>query len=178
MTCIISYKQDGKVILAGDKAGSNGFSGHLSKEPKVFTNGDFMIGYTTSFRMGQILNHLWTAPKRKVDQNTVKYLYVDVIPSIMECFDDHNFGDSKENKYGNFVMVYENEIYEVQGDMSMLQHDTDIVCVGSGEYHATAAVRVLLDYEHDDKKILNKAFKVVSDNIVSVSKEFDFITSE
>jgi hypothetical protein len=60
MTCIagISDKETGITYLGGDSLGSNGYSGAINKQHKVFhlqdTN-EAIIGYTSSFRMGQLL---------------------------------------------------------------------------------------------------------------------------
>lgn len=178
MTCIVSFLYNNEIILAGDKSGSNGFLKVNIKEPKVFHKKDFMIGYCGSFRMGQILKYVWEIPKRKVDQTTENYIYIDIITSIKKCFKDNGFGDEDKNKFGNFILCYENRIFEVQQDMSILEHEMNIVCIGSGEYHAVAAVQVLMEYEKDVEKILGRVFKIVSSNIVSVSSEFDYITSK
>jgi ATP-dependent protease HslVU (ClpYQ) peptidase subunit len=180
MTCIIAYKnKKGNVVLAGDKMGSNGYTHSTVKEPKVFkkgNSGEFMFGWSGSFRMAQILNHLWVAPKRKVDQGHTDYIYSDVIPSFIKTFDDNRFG--KDNVYGFFIMVFEGHIYEVQENMSILERERNTVSVGSGQDYAVAAVDVLLNYEEVDKTILKKAYEVVNGNVDGVTKEFDFITDK
>ena len=97
---------------------------------------------------------------------------------VKKVFDDNGYGDKEKNKFGNFILCYEKRIFEMQADMSILEHELDIVCIGSGEYHAVAAVQVLREYEKDINKILSGVFKIVSNNIVSVSSEFDYITSK
>ena len=63
MTCIVGCIHNGKVFLAGDQLGSNGYyKENHEKLTKVFKVGEFLIGYTTSFRMGQILQYSWTPP--------------------------------------------------------------------------------------------------------------------
>jgi ATP-dependent protease HslVU (ClpYQ) peptidase subunit len=176
MTCIIAYKDEkNDIYLAGDKMGSNSFTGQTVKEPKVFWKGDFRIGYTTSFRMGQILKHVWTPPQRKVDQNTDSYLYVDVVNSLKRCFIDNGFGNKDKNNYGTFIMCYEDRMIEVQDELSLLESDRNVVSVGSGTYHATASVLAFSQYEKDVKKIFKKTYEIVGDCIVSVSKEFDLL---
>ena len=59
MTCIVGVVDKGIVHMAGDKLGSNGFTKGISVRPKVFHNGDFLVGYTTSFYMGQLLEFEW-----------------------------------------------------------------------------------------------------------------------
>jgi ATP-dependent protease HslVU (ClpYQ) peptidase subunit len=181
MTCIVSFFDNNKIVLAGDKCGSNGFTRSLVKEPKVFFIKDFMIGYTSSFRMGQILKYLWNPPERTVSQTTEKYLYSIVADSIRKTFKDHGFvakSSMDEEIFGDFVICYDNRIFVMYSDLSILEHDQDIVCVGSGEYHAKVAIQILKEYESDFKIILDRAFKIVSTNVASVSPEFDYIVSK
>jgi len=176
MTCIVAFRNKEKnIILAGDKMGSDSFTSMISKVPKVFTNDDFAIGYTSSFRMGQLLQHVWLPPQRKVDQSTDNYLYSDVTASLRKMFKENGFGDDDTNEFGNFIMIYEDRILEMQDEMSFLEHETDIVSVGAGCYHATAAMQLLLDYESDNETILTKLFDLVGYNIVSVSTQYDWM---
>ena len=56
MTCIVGYLDKETVYLGGDSAGTDGnYSQHIRKDKKVFQNGPFIFGFTSSFRMGQIL---------------------------------------------------------------------------------------------------------------------------
>lgn len=57
MTCIIGLENKGKVYMGADSASSNGYSINVSGNPKLFRSGPFLIGFTSSWRMGQLLQH-------------------------------------------------------------------------------------------------------------------------
>ena len=57
MTCVVGLIEDNTIYLGADSLGSNGHSKSEYRFPKVFQNGDFLIGYTSSFRMGQMLQY-------------------------------------------------------------------------------------------------------------------------
>ena len=57
MTCIVGLEHDGKVYMGGDSAAVGGMDVYPSRIPKVFQAGRYLIGYTTSFRMGQLLQY-------------------------------------------------------------------------------------------------------------------------
>ena len=63
MTCIVGVVDNGKVYMGGDSAGVGGLCIETRKQPKVFRNGDFLIGYTDSFRMGQLLQYKMSPPR-------------------------------------------------------------------------------------------------------------------
>ena len=65
----MTYK--GKVYIGADSLGSNGFTQSIRKESKVFKNGEFLIGCTSSFRMIDLLKWKFNPPT--VKDVAVKY---------------------------------------------------------------------------------------------------------
>jgi hypothetical protein len=65
MTCIVGLVDSGRVYLGGDSASVNTttYGLHARCGPKVFRLGELAIGYTTSFRMGDLLAHAFKPPK-------------------------------------------------------------------------------------------------------------------
>ena len=59
MTCIAGLVHDGAVYLAGDSAGCSGWDLTVRADPKVFVSGSYVMGFTTSFRMGQLLRSVF-----------------------------------------------------------------------------------------------------------------------
>jgi ATP-dependent protease HslVU (ClpYQ) peptidase subunit len=62
MTCIVGMVENGKVYIGGDSAGVSGFDYHIREDQKVFQNGDMIFGFTSSFRMGQLLQYSLKIP--------------------------------------------------------------------------------------------------------------------
>jgi len=177
MTCIISFERDNKIIIAGDKKASNSATGSNVKEPKIFEKKKFMIGYTSSFRMGQILKHIWTPPSKKEDQTIDNYLYTDVINSLRQVFEVNNFGESDTT--GTFILVYKNRKFIYQSDNSLLEYEDNVISTGSGEEIAFGSVKALIDIKTlSIKEILTKTFKIISNICLSVSKEYDCIIKD
>lgn len=58
MTCIIGFIKNKKVYIGGDSAGVGGSHVTIRRDSKVFKNGNFIMGYTSSFRMGARTNRL------------------------------------------------------------------------------------------------------------------------
>ena len=56
MTVIVALKNKDEVVMGGDCAGVGwNYDIQMRSDPKVFRVGRFVIGYTSSFRMGQLL---------------------------------------------------------------------------------------------------------------------------
>lgn len=53
MTCIVGYVTPAReVVMGADSAGVAGYDLRIRRDVKVFHAGPFLIGYTSSFRMG------------------------------------------------------------------------------------------------------------------------------
>lgn len=181
MTCIIAKVQDGRVHMIGDCMGSNGFVKNIyTKTPKVFSVGDFIIGYTTSFRMGQILQYSWTPPVRLVnDQDDDKYLYKSVVDSVKKCFEDNGFGhkSSEEFEAGVFLIGWQGRLFEMQSNMSLMEVE-DFASVGCGSYHAVAAMKTMKHLNQLNEKpleFLEVALEITANSVEGVSTNYTYV---
>lgn len=193
MTCIIAYTNGESSFIAGDKLGSNGFTKSVMVEPKIFekkfikvdnnginrTEETLSMGGTTSFRMLQLLDHKLVLPEQTKETTTIQYLVHQVIPAIRALFKEEwgSRDNSQEIGGGQFIILHNHVIYEVQEDFSVLQPKTSITSVGSGTYHAIASMQAFLiankSTGNDLVDHVTDIFKIVSDNVTSVSEEFD-----
>ena len=180
MTCIVAVAKDEHVWMAGDLMGSNGFTKKVYSDTKVFVNGDFIIGYCGSFRMGQILQYNWEQPPRIEGLTDRQYLQTDVIESMRNCLAQFGVGEFKEGEHqgGNFLIGYRGGIYEMQNNFSILKND-DFAAIGSGTYHAEAALKVLTESpDFDPAYVLQKSIEVAGEFTTSVSKECTIVSTD
>lgn len=181
MTCIIAKIQDGRVHMIGDCMGSNGFVKNVyTKTPKVFSVGDFILGYTTSFRMGQILQYSWTPPDRLMgDEDDDKYLYKSVVDSIKKCFEDNGFGHKPKDEFegGVFLIGWKGRLFEMQSNMSLMEVE-DFASVGCGSYHAIAAMKTMAhlnQLEESPQLFLETALGITATCVEGVSVEYNYV---
>lgn len=86
MTVIVGLVNKGDVYIGGDSAGVAGLDITIRADEKVFTNGPFLMGFTTSFRMGQLLRYKFDPPKQTVNTDDMKYMVTDFIDATRKCF--------------------------------------------------------------------------------------------
>lgn len=175
MTCIVVKVEDGVVHMAGDKLGSNGYTKVLSDRPKVFINGDFIFGYTTSFRMGQLLEFSWCPPEQLNSQTDENYIYKTVVESIKSLFKNDGFGSDKEG--GTFLFGYKGKAYKMQSDFAIFEIEDYDAC-GCGEDEAEASLYTMskLNTSLSIKEQLELAIEAASFRKCGVSKEFNYLT--
>lgn len=119
MTCIVGLVADGDVWIGGDSAGVDGYLGlTVRADQKVFRNGDFIMGFTTSFRMGQLLAHTLTPPKRHSDVDPYVFMVTEFVSRVRDCLKTGGFA-RKENeveKGGTFLVGYAKRLFMVESD--------------------------------------------------------------
>lgn len=182
MTCIAALiDADGKGHIASDSLGSNGHTKSLNKNRKIFTKEGMLIGYTSSYRMGQLLEYSLCLPQRKVSQDIESYMYVDFINAVRNLFTDNGFTkvDYSVEFGGNFVVITEGHLFEVQRDFSLLETQEPFTACGSGEDYAIAALDVLHKRGRlTPKNMLTEAIETAAKYVTSVGGEVRYLCGE
>jgi len=144
MTCIVAIAEGGRVYMAGDSASSDGHTYSLTRAPKVFALGPFLIGYTTSFRMGQLLQYHLQVPPHPEGLSNYEYMVTRFLEACRKAFKDRGWMKSEHGveELGNFLVGYRGELFQLQGDGAVLQNRDGFDAVGSGEDYARAVLAV------------------------------------
>lgn len=119
MTCIVGLVHDGDVYIGGDSAGIAGLSVSIRADEKVFGNGPFIMGFTTSFRMGQLLRYKFAPPAQTVHQGDMEYMVTSFIDAVRQCFAANGFGDKDASVGGNFLVGYKGKLYNIESDFQV-----------------------------------------------------------
>lgn len=135
MTAIAGIVEDGKVWIGGDSAGVGGLSLQTRVDPKVFINGEFIVGYTTSFRMGQLLEYQFSAPTPHEGEQGMEYMVRRFIPAVKQCFASGGFETSSSDGQdvgGQFLVGYRGILYEIGGDYQVARIAQNYYACGCG----------------------------------------------
>jgi ATP-dependent protease HslVU (ClpYQ) peptidase subunit len=143
MTCIVGIAHNNKVYIGGDSAGVSGLDIIIRKDKKVFKSGPFLIGFTSSFRMGQLLNYNLDVPERKSDEDIMQFMVTTFVDSVRECFKDGGYtrvSDSRETG-GSFLVGYEKRLFHVESDFQVGEAISGYDACGCGTPYALGALR-------------------------------------
>lgn len=105
------------------------------------------MGFTSSFRMGQLLRYKFVPPEHPVGMDDFEYLVTNFIDSIRKAFFDNGFGKKDNNEGGTFLIGYNGKIYNIGSDFQVGIPVNDYDAVGSGRdlalgaLHATKTVK-------------------------------------
>lgn len=145
MTCIAGLEHAGGITIGGDTAGVAGHDLTIRRDGKVFRNGPYMIGFTTSFRMGQVLRYRFVPPPlppRRLD----RFMAVDFVDAVQTALHSAGWLLSEKGRMtgGEFLVGAAGRLYAVHSDFQIARAASAYNAVGSGgrvalgALHATA----------------------------------------
>lgn len=148
MTCIVGLVHEGITYIGGDSMGSNGYSYTIRKDPKVFKlkdSNNAIIGYTSSFRMGQILMYatgLLDARDVKDDLINHEYLATKFITNVATAFQKGGYGreEKGEKEGGCFLFGYNGNLYKIESDFQVGEGILPYEACGCGQSYALGSL--------------------------------------
>lgn len=134
MTCIVAIKKNGVVYMGADSAGVVGLSLLIRKDPKIYVVEDLIMGFTSSFRMGQLLGYQFKKPEHPAGILDHVYIATFFIEAVRKLFKDFGYStiDNNSESGGHFLIGYRGEIYQVESDFQVGQVYEDFYAIGCG----------------------------------------------
>lgn len=155
MTCIVGLIDKTGVYIGGDSAGVAGHSITVRADEKVFANGDFILGFTSSFRMGDVLRYNAHFPKRHPDEEVNAFMVRRFVPACRAAFKEAGFlaTENSVETGGVFLMGYEGRLFRIDQDFQVGESTLPYEAVGPGSDIALGALYALAeaDIEATDK---------------------------
>jgi ATP-dependent protease HslVU (ClpYQ) peptidase subunit len=143
VTCIAGVVDQGQVFIGGDSAGVGpGWDLTVRADEKVFRNGEFLFGFTTSFRMGQLLHHAFTPPKPREGQDPDGFMVTDFVDAVRTCLKSGGWAmkTNDQESGGTFVVGYRGRLYVIHDDYQVGRPVASYAAVGSGESFALGSL--------------------------------------
>lgn len=168
MTAIVGFTKKGNVYIGCDSQGTGSTKSQLTNK-KIFRNKDFIMGYTSSYRFGQILEYNFVPPIRKKQLTDLQYLVTAFIPELRKVLEEQKYTASNEKgESGVALLGYKGKLYQLQSEFSLLENKKGYSSVGSGSYHCEASLYHLLKTDLKPKDVIKKAIKCAIEHIPSV----------
>ena len=134
MTCIVGVVENNKVYIGGDSAGIAGYNLTVRKDKKVFRNGDFIVGGTSSFRMIQLLRYAFEPPHYDENTDLEKYMATTFVDSVRERFKRGGYAqvESQQESGGHFLIGFRGWLFRVEADYQVGEALSSYDAVGCG----------------------------------------------
>ncbi|MFG2943186.1 hypothetical protein [Streptomyces sp. NPDC048282] len=175
MTVIVGLVHRKRVHLAGDSAGSSGSQLTIRRDPKVFTNGPYALGFTTSFRMGQLLHHAFEAPHPEGDLG--RFMATTFIDAVRTCLKEGGWArkDSEQERAGVFLVGVHGRLFEIYDDYQVGEPDGGYTAVGSGDELALGALHATAHLDLKPRERLTAALRAADHHCAYVSAPYTYV---
>jgi ATP-dependent protease HslVU (ClpYQ) peptidase subunit len=142
MTCIVGYIDKEGVYIGGDSAAvsEDDLSYNIRTDEKVFTKGEFIFGYSTSFRMGQLLRYKLKIPAHPKGMENHQYMVTLFVDAVKRCFQDNDYYEMMTEEGGSFMIGYKGKLYVILSDFQVAQPKENFAALGCGELIAMGAM--------------------------------------
>lgn len=142
MTCVVGIVHNGAVFIGADSAGVAGGDLMVRHDPKVFVKSGIIVGFTSSFRMGQLLHHAFEVPEQRRSQTVENFMVVTFVDAIRHCFQAGGYA-RKENETeigGEFLVGYRGRLFKVESDYQVGESRSGYDACGCGRNVALGAL--------------------------------------
>lgn len=176
MTCIVGLVHGKDVYIGADTAGVAGLKLYRRQDSKIYENGPFLFGFTSSFRMGQLLGYSFKPPKQPAKMTDDKFMRTLFIDAIRDCFDEGGFmGHDKDGTEagGTFLVGYKGRLYMIGGDYQVGEDMQGYSAVGCGDEIALGS---MFSTEHmPPEKRIEQALKAAEEYSAGVRGPFNIV---
>lgn len=179
MTAIAGIVDGDNVWIGGDSAGVGGMDMQTRSDPKVFKNGEFLFGYTSSFRMGQLLEHEFSPPKPYEGENGMAYMVRRFIPAVKDTLRSGGYQTSKDGQDigGTFLVGYRGQLYEVQCDYQVARLRQPFHAVGCGDHLALGSLHATQGFDLTPKERIKMALQAAETFSAGVRGPFTILST-
>lgn len=138
MTCVVGIEYAGKVAIVADLLGSEGNLKIEHTEPKVFVRNKVIFGYTTSYRFGQLIQHVMPEPCPPEEAAAVyAWLVSEFVPALRRTLKDNDCVG------GQCLIGVNGQLWWLQDDFAVVRPADGYFAIGSGADFAIGALHAL-----------------------------------
>lgn len=148
MTCIVGLVADGNVYIGGDSAGVGGWDLTIRADSKVFERDGYVFGFTSSFRMGQLLRYDLTLPELPAaDADLFGFMVRHFIGAVRTGMKDGGYAkvENGREEGGAFLVGCRGRLFAIDDDFQVGEAICGFDAVGSGAATARGAMTALAD---------------------------------
>ncbi len=174
MTCIVGLVDgDGTIYMGGDSAGVGGYALTVVKAPKVFRNCAYLIGFTASFRMGQLLEYAFSPPT--FDGYCLeRFMVTTFVDALRDCFKQGGYAQ-KNNEVesgGTFLIGCYGRLFTIHSDYQVTEALCGYDAVGSGCDLALGALHATRDLHLPPARRIERALEAAQAHNIGVRGPF------
>ncbi len=137
MTCIVGLIDKGNVLIGADSIASNYQNTWVLRNRKVFRRGVYIMGFTGSPRMQQLIMYAGEDPPRPPQKKTDlhRFLCMDWVNWVREIYKSGGILRTQEGveSAGSFLVATQGRLFHVESDFQVGESACGFDAVGSGD---------------------------------------------
>lgn len=147
MTCVVGIVHEGAIYMGADSAGSDGWGLQIRADTKVFVKDRFAFGFTSSFRMGQLLRYSLMIPRRHPDTDLAEFMSTAFIDACRSTLKAGGWAkkDGEREEAGVFLVGCYGRLFRIDTDYQVGELVQPFHACGCGEQYAMGALFATLD---------------------------------
>lgn len=179
MTCIVGLVHENKVYIGGDSAATAGYNLTIRKDTKVFKVDEFVIGFTTSFRMGQLLQYTFKPKKISSKQDLMEYMVNVFVDDVRKCFKSGGYAkkSNEEEEGGTFLVGVQNRLFKIYRDYQVEEVISGINACGCGEEFAMGSLYTTAKLNMNPEERIKLSLEIASYCNAGVRAPFHIIST-
>jgi ATP-dependent protease HslVU (ClpYQ) peptidase subunit len=177
VTCIIGVTDGQKVTIGGDSAGVGGTGLTIRSDRKVWKGGGWAWGFTTSFRMGQILRYSFTPPP-VAKGSLERYMTTSFVDGVRQALKDGGWATTTNGNDagGTFLVGHEGRLFAIHSDFQVEEAVDGILACGCGDDLALGAMYALPSNWSAQRKV-RRSLEVAAHLSSGVAGPFHVVTT-
>jgi ATP-dependent protease HslVU (ClpYQ) peptidase subunit len=181
MTCIVGVKEGDRLWIGGDSAAASadGEICSVAIPKKVFAVGEYLVGFTISWRAGQVLNHQVEWPSPPAEYDLEEFLVCEVVPRLQQALSGEDLQIPPEfDRAWQFMIGLRGELATIAVDFSVGVPRTPYLSIGSGRHNAYGALHALADSGLGGEEKTRKALEAAACFTRNVRPPFVILSSQ
>jgi hypothetical protein len=179
MTCIVGIVDGRTVTIGGDSAGSDGWHVAVRSDAKVFQLGPYLMGFTTSYRMGQLLRYSLDVGEPDT-WDVDRFMVTTFIEAVRECLSAGGYAknDNGQEQGGQFLVGIHGRLYVVGDDYQIGHTIAGYAAIGSGYLVALGSLHSTARSPASSHQRAIMALDAAADLVEGVRPPFTIVQSE
>ncbi|GAA5196193.1 hypothetical protein GCM10023322_64560 [Rugosimonospora acidiphila] len=172
MTAIVGLVHQGAVFIGGDSAGVSDWNLAVRADAKVFRKDMYLFGFTTSFRMGQLIRYSLQLPDPEGD--LVGFMATRFVDALRDCLKSGGWAKKENDREegGTFLVGVRGRLFAVYDDYQLSMPADGFAAVGCGDQVALGALYATADTGMKPRKRIKVALSAAERFSAAVRSPF------
>lgn len=145
MTIVVVAKSADELVMGCDSARSNQVYIMEDRKPKIIKHAEYLLGAAGSSRIIDLM-HTYFRDIPRTREDPFEHTVEDIVPFVKDILFSHNAlgtNDSEVEMNNNFLLCFENRIFNLTTDFAVTESYNDYHAIGSGSSFALGCLYTL-----------------------------------